>query len=485
VIRFSIIQKPLIVFDRDREWADLVRFATSPTARLGVVYGRRRLGKTHLVEQLATATGGLYFCAAQQSPSANLADLEREVSAWTSTRTRFGSWDEALNYLLHMQAQPGAVAVFDEVGYLIEAWPSFPSLLQRALDRRPRPTVPLILSGSAQAVMKELTASGKPLRGRAQLELVLHPFDFRTSSAFWKVSNARLAILLWSVVGGTPGYRELCDDDSPRSEARFPAWLAQHVFSPSAALHREGRIVIAEEAELSEPASHWAVLAAVTGGASTRDAIAAAVDRPSTALGNSLRVLTASGLVERVDDPLHARRSHYRVAEPIVTAWKELVEPIERRVIRRDPQALFDDVESALHSRVVGPAFEHLVRDWTEHVAVPETVGGDVTAVGPSMIGKRFDGADSAQLDVVAIERRPSGQRRLLAIGECKHRLRPVGIGVLERLEQLRDRLASKADGDVKLLIACDAGFERELVRIAGKRSDIELIDADRLLGGT
>lgn len=437
------------------------------------------------MEQLASATGGLYFCAAQQSSATNLADLAREVSVWTSTHTRYETWDDALNHLLHLGERSGMVAVLDEVGYLIEATPSFPSLLQRALDRRPRPTVPLILSGSTQAVMRELTASGQPLRGRAQLELVLCPFDFRTSSAFWRVTNARLAILLWSVVGGTPGYRELCNDESPRSEAQFPAWLSRHVFSPSAALHREGRIVIAEEAALTEPASHWAVLAAVTAGATTRESIAAAVGRPSTALGNSLKLLTASGLVDRLDDPLHARRSRYRVAEPIVTAWKELVEPIERRVIRRDPQALFDDVESALHARVVAPAFECLVLDWADQIASRDTMGGDVTNVGSSVLGRSFGGPDSAQIDLVAIERRASGQRRLLAIGECKHRLRPVGIGVLQRLEQLRDRLANKSNGaDVKLLIACDAGFDRDLVRVAGKRGDVELIDADRLLTG-
>jgi uncharacterized protein len=484
MIHSSIIQKPTIVFDRTREWSDLVRFASSPSARLGVVYGRRRLGKTHLVEQLAGATKGLYFCAAQQSASANLSDLAQAVSLWTGMHTRYESWDEALNHVLRVSAPDGAVAVFDEVGYLIEESPSFPSLLQRALDRRPRPTVPLLLSGSAQAVMRELTASGKPLRGRAQLELVLHPFDFRTASEFWGVRNAKLAILLWSVVGGTPGYRELCDNDAPRSEALFPAWLAEHVLSPSAALHREGRIVIAEEAAMTDPASHWAVLAAVTAGATTRDGIAAAVGRPSSALGNSLRVLTASGLVTRLDDPLHGRRSQYRVGEPIVTAWKELVEPIERRVIRRNPQELFDDIESALHARVVGPAFEHLVRDWADHEASQSTLGGNVTAVGASTLGRSFGGPDSAQLDLVAIERSPAGKQRVLAIGECKHRVRPVGVAVLERLERLRERLAGKQPGVIKLLVACDAGFERELVRVAGKRADVELVDADRLLAG-
>ena len=54
-------------------------------------------------------------------------------------------------------------------------------------------------------------------------------------------------------------------------------------------------------------------------------------------------------------------------------------------------------------------------------------------------------------------------------------------IGRLRRLEDLRQRLDAPA---AKLLLACDAGFDRETERLARSRSDIELIDADRLLTG-
>ena len=326
--------------------------------------------------------------------------------------------------------------------------------------------------------MRTLTASGQPLRGRANLELVLAPFDYRDTAAFWQVPTARLAVLLWSVVGGTPGYRELCNEEAPASELQFPAWLARNLLAPSAALHREGRIVVMEEAGLSEPASHWAVLSAITAGARTRTAIAAATGRPSTALGNSLTILTGSGLIARDDDPLHRRRSSYRVDEPIVTTWKELIEPIERRVIFGDPQRLFDDIEAPFHSRVVGPAFEQMVRDWAQKWATPQTMGGHVTSVGASMLGQSTVSANAIQIDLVAVERTTRGQLNVLALGEAKHRNRPAPIEVLRRLEALRDRLGCP---NAKLVVACDAGFDRELVRVQRKRSDVELVDADRL----
>src|SRR5579859_597152 len=55
--------KPSHLFDRDTEWAGLVAFAADvrPGDTLGVVSGRRRQGKSYLLQALATALGGIYF----------------------------------------------------------------------------------------------------------------------------------------------------------------------------------------------------------------------------------------------------------------------------------------------------------------------------------------------------------------------------------------------------------------------------------------
>lgn len=58
----GVIAKPSDMFDRDRDWASLVGFVTSGDAklRIGIVSGRRRHGKSfllqHLARQLAACT---------------------------------------------------------------------------------------------------------------------------------------------------------------------------------------------------------------------------------------------------------------------------------------------------------------------------------------------------------------------------------------------------------------------------------------------
>jgi hypothetical protein len=64
--------------------------------------------------------------------------------------------------------------------------------------------------------MGRLLAGHAPLRGRAGLELVIQPFGYRDAAEFWGISDPRLAVLVHSVVGGTPAYRrEFLRDDVP------------------------------------------------------------------------------------------------------------------------------------------------------------------------------------------------------------------------------------------------------------------------------
>src|SRR5256886_17546464 len=66
--------KPSHIFGREREWKALADFAADPRPEvtLGIVSGRRRLGKTYLLRSLAAAAGGFFFEPAQAPAAASL-----------------------------------------------------------------------------------------------------------------------------------------------------------------------------------------------------------------------------------------------------------------------------------------------------------------------------------------------------------------------------------------------------------------------------
>ena len=60
--------RPSSLYDREAEWEDLSRFvsAPGPDLRLGIVYGRRRFGKSFLLRRLVEAVGGVYHLALRE-----------------------------------------------------------------------------------------------------------------------------------------------------------------------------------------------------------------------------------------------------------------------------------------------------------------------------------------------------------------------------------------------------------------------------------
>ena len=80
------VPKPDYIFDRFMEWQTLAGFAADerPGATLGIVSGRRRQGKTLLIESMCEELGGLYFAVPEDMPaSEHLRRLAEAIAAFT------------------------------------------------------------------------------------------------------------------------------------------------------------------------------------------------------------------------------------------------------------------------------------------------------------------------------------------------------------------------------------------------------------------
>src|ERR1700733_14230311 len=134
----SAVAKPDRLFDRDAEWRELTEFAASPTpgATLGLLYGRRRQGKTLLLELLTLELGGFMFAATQQSEAQNLADLGAAYAAYRGLRQPvvFPDYREALDELFRLGEARPAPGILDGFPYLVASTPALPSYVQRALS---------------------------------------------------------------------------------------------------------------------------------------------------------------------------------------------------------------------------------------------------------------------------------------------------------------------------------------------------------------
>jgi AAA+ ATPase superfamily predicted ATPase len=485
----DLLLKPSWVYDRDFEWSTLTRFvqSASPSVRLGIVSGRRRQGKTFLLRALAEATGAFYYAAAETTSADSLRDLGAALAARTGAALPFAihDWGEAIGAL--RDTFPSGLVILDEFPYLIRSDPALPSLIQRMTDdqawgRRAGGTR-LLLCGSAMSVMGGLLAGNAPLRGRSALELVVAPFDYQAAARFWGIErDPELAVLVHSIVGGTPAYRsEFVADDAPASRDDFDDWVIRTVLNPAVPLFREARYLLAEETEIREPALYNAVLGGIAAGNATRGGIANYVGRKSTEVAHPLNVLEDAGLITREADPLHARKSLFRIAEPLITFYEAIMRPAWTQLEQRQAAAVWRRRRSAFRSEVVGPHFEALCRDWATR-APEETFGGFPGEVAATTVTDSQHHTQ-IQVDVAVLSAgSPQEPRRILSLGEAKWG-EVMGLGHLDRLRRARDLLSVKGHRTADTVLACysGAGFSADLAAVAAADPRVLLVDLAQL----
>jgi len=483
------------MFDRQREWSELVRFATAERAgaELGVVSGRRRQGKTFLLRGLCQAVNGFYFAADEAADAESLRRIGAALADHLElpSHLAFDDWRAVVDALLALGRERPVPVVIDEFQYLVKSNASLPSIIQNALaplrPERDRSRARLLLCGSALGFMGKLLAGGAPLRGRASLELIVAPLDHRLAAEFWAIDDPGTALKVHAIVGGTPAYRrEFARDDAPAGPDDFDGWVVRTVLSPTSPLFREGRYLLADEPDLRDTGLYHSVLAAIADGNATRGGIASYLGRKSGDLAHPLSVLEDCGLIVREADVFMGNRATFRIAEPLVTFYHAVMRPIWSDLEHtRDATRLWQRSQRRFIANVVGPHFEHLCRHWTRHMAPPELLGHRPSLVGEGTVGDPAARA-AHQVDVVAVGTDDHDRSTLLAIGEAKWN-ETMGSGHVERLRRVRalltvqDRAGAAA---AKLVCYGGAGFTPELTALASRHDDIVLVGLDDLYGG-
>ncbi|MFJ6211760.1 ATP-binding protein [Streptomyces sp. NPDC092296] len=450
------------------------------------------MGKTYLLRALVEQLGGFYFGATAATAGESLRQFGAALAdhAGSPAPFSFATWDDAVSYLFGLAApdrgEGPVLVVIDEFPYLEKAAPELPSLIQREIDRfqvagsRMR----LLLCGSAMSVMGGLLASTAPLRGRAQLELVVRPFGYRSAADFWGVADSpALAARLHAVLGGTPAYRrQFLADDVPESLAGFDDWLCRTVLSPLSPLFREARYLLAEEADIRDTALYHSVLAAVAEGNTTRGGIAGYIGRKSVDISHPLNVLEDSHLLVREADVFRAGKSQYRITEPLINFYEAVLRPSWARLEGGQAAQVWSQSAERFAAQVAGPHFKEMCR---AYLLGPGSalLDGSLGQVGGGVVVDPV-ARRQIEIDVAVVEPGSGGSRPAVALlGEAKWGT-VMGLGHLERLRRAAEVLATRGLDTGRCALACfsAAGFSDPL-RAEAARCGALLIGLEELYG--
>ena len=473
--------KPGDVFARDEEWAELERHATIGEARLGIVTGRRRVGKTYLLRRLSEQFGGLFHTCLQEERLPSLRHFSDSLGAFHGIQLGTPvDWSAAIS-----QATRGPLAVpvliIDEFPYLLEHSPELESVLQHAIDAsRENRGTRIILAGSSLAVMGGLLDGQRPLRGRADLQLRLEPFNFRTAAAFWGVASPSVAFRLHAVLGGSPGYRALVPDFPP-DRASFDGWIERTLLNPASALYHEDDYLLAEDRRVGDRAVYASILRAVAAGEHRPSRIAGRIGRPQTSLSHLFGVLGGAGFLHNDAGMLSAKDPLYRLSDEIIQFTRACVDPWRDLIEEQRRPDAWRFAQPTWKAGVLGPHLERIARVWVHRFASPDLLGGTPGLVGRAEIPDPVAKV-SREVDLIVLEpgSRPGADAQVLCLGEVKLH---ADIDAIGQLDRAADLIAARGHGRASRLLLIAESFSPGVVQIAGARPDLQLVSLNDLYG--
>ena len=370
---------------RQRELAVLQELADSGKPELFVLYGRRRVGKTELLQQLCKGRRAAYFLAAQVRDKDNLRAyrkvLEEALGDPLIGSIEFPDWTAALSYAAERAGTERLVLVLDEFPYLCESNPGLPSLLQRFWDLRgKRSSLMLVLCGSQVSFMeKEVLAERSPLFGRRTGQRRLDPLALSEALGFFRTWKREQALLVYGIVGGMPAYLGRLDQRLTLEEN-----LLREVLRPEGYLFDEVHYLL--HTELTNPSTYNSILAAVARGAERVGDVALAVGVDSPTANKYLHVLRELRLVAREvpltdPDPLRSRRGVYRIADRFVAFHFRHVQPHISLIEAGRGERVLEEFIRPDFPRLSEEALGELLLERLRHDAA-ELVGEEIADVG-------------------------------------------------------------------------------------------------------
>ncbi len=380
-----------------------------------LVRGRRRVGKSRLVEEFIDRSGvpSVYFTASMQRPDEELRLFAAEVAASnmpgadTFRDVAPESWEAALRLLATIvPTDSPSILVIDELPYLTGADQAFEGTLQKVFDRViAKHPVLLIGIGSDLAMMEALNGYGRPFHQRAR-EMVVPALSPREVAAMLGLSPAD-AFDAYLVTGGLP----LVCAEWPTG-ADLVGFLTESLSYPTSALVVSGERALAAEFPADTQARH--VLSTVGAGERTFTAIGQkAGGLPQASLGRSLAILRAKRVVA-ADLPLSTKASkdtRYRVDDPYLRFWLSFIGPHLPEIERGRGDRVLARITTAWPSWR-GRTIEPVIRESLARLGPAGPAGAD------GLVGGYWTRTNHPEIDIVIADRQPA--KAITAVGSIK-----------------------------------------------------------------
>lgn len=453
---------------RDRELKKLETLYEQREFQFVIFYGRRRVGKTTLMNEFLKDKKSVYYMAVEGTKSENLAGLSKALLSLKGEETAlsaFPDFEAMLEYIDQLaKSRERIVIAIDEFPYLAASYPAISSMIQSHIDHCWKEScLFFILCGSSMSFMEEQVLGYKsPLYGRRTAQFKIHPFTyFEAKEMLSSYTNEEQAVL-YGVTGGIPEYLSRI-----RKEKTVDENIINLFFDESGRLFDEPSNLLKQE--LRDPATYHSIISAIAGGASRLNEIATKTGLETSGCSSQLSSLIKLEIVQKetpITESSGGKKTLYQLNDTMFLFWYRFVRPNLSSIIRGTGEMVYERMVKSHISDFMGPIFEEICHQYLflpqVYTSIPFPIGNLGRWWGNNPRKKCQE-----EIDLMSVYDNHA------FFGECKWKNSLVGTDVIHTLQE-RGTLFPYTEK--VFYIFSKSGFTQEAIEYANKTRDIKLI---------
>ncbi|RUM58496.1 MAG: ATP-binding protein [Persephonella sp.] len=449
--------------NREKELQTLEKEYNKKGSSFIVIYGRRRVGKTTLIERFIENKASIYFLADLQNERLQIERLKNVVAESLNDEIlksiHINDWETLFNYIFQKEYKEKLVIAIDEFQYLVKVNKAIPSIFQSIWDKILRnKNVMLILSGSLISLMYDIALSySSPLYGRRTSQIKLQPMNFFNFRKFFNLKDNDKLLQFYSVIGGVPKYIEFFNEENDVFEN-----IKENILDKNSFLYEEPKFVLKDE--VKEPITYFSILQVMSQGEHKIGKIASKLGIETKNLTSFIEKLIELEIIERQvpiteENPIKSKKGLYFIKDNFFNFWFRYVFPYQSYLETERYDFVLNKIKSEF-KYYISFVFENISKDYLlNKVNLPFLI---------PKVGRWWN--KNMEIDVVAL-----GDNEIL-FGECKYWDKPVGLNVLNELKEKSKYVNWKKEKRKEFFaIFSRKGFTEDLIERAQKEKNIFL----------
>jgi len=467
-LNYEYISKKVkgMFFGREKELKTLNSLYESNQFEFIVIYGRRRIGKTSLINEFCKGKDTVFFSALRSTATENLKAFSQAVFLYEnresddelSTSATFNSFEDAFDRIGRICEKKRTVVVMDEYPYLAGSDESISSRLQHLIDHKwSKGRMFLILCGSSMSFMEEqVLGYESPIYGRRTAQMKIEAQDYRESAAFNEKLTSVQKAVIYGITGGIPHYINKLNVKTDIDKA-----LIDNFFNTSSYLYEEPENLLKQE--LREPTVYNSVLTAIAGGASKLNEISTRTRLENSSCVKYLNVLMKLDLIKKETpyETKEGKKSIYKLKDNFFNFWYRFIPENKALIESGNFERTYRQRVKAFINEYMGRIFEDMCKDYLMRYyscddIIPVSVG---EWWGTDPVEKK-----EVQIDIVAELVAPNEY----IIGSCKFRNEKTGLDELDLLKRY-SVIFGKGER-YHFFIFSKSGFTKQLEAAAGEQ---------------